>query len=102
MGFLKKVGKAVRGAAKKVGHFTPQGQAYQIIRGAKEGGLQGAINKLNPMRALSGDLFASKQKGIETGIPEIARSAAAKKMIRKPVKNQAGAGQIEYTTEVEE
>lgn len=103
--YTKKVGKAVKGAAKKVGHFTPVGQAYQLFRGAKEGGLRGMIGKLNPVRALSGDiggLLGRKQKGIESGAPEAPREAAARKLIRKPVKQQAGAGQISYTAEYEE
>lgn len=105
--YAKKVGKTVKGAAKKYGRFTPQGQAYQIFKGAKEGGLKGAIGEINPLKAVTdfGGLMGRKNKmdkSIDAGTPEAVRSTAAKKLIRRPYKGQAGAGQIEYMAEYEE
>lgn len=82
----KKVGQAVKGGAKTVGGFGKQ--AVPALLG---GGLG----------MLASGFGGSRDKSIQSG-PGSARSQAARKMIRKPIKAQAGSGQIEYTAEFEQ
>lgn len=70
MGLFKKIGRAIRGAAKTAGKFSGFKQAQGMVQNLKGG---------------SGD--------------DEARSSAANALVRKNVTRQAGSGAINFNTE---
>lgn len=78
------LGKKLR---KKIGRVALAGATFGLSEAAK-----GAKKMFSAPKIKDGSVDPALE----------ARSAAAKKIVRKPVKTQAGSGQIEYMAEYEE